>query len=53
MKIEASLFTNFYSKFIQSASDLKYTSEMSIWEFKQKLTIYLQDRLNSAIELSL
>ena len=51
LKIEASLFSNFYSEFIQLASDLEYTSEMFIWEFKQKLTPRLQDHLNSRVEL--
>ena len=51
LKMGASLFSDFYSEFIQLASDLEYTSEMLIWEFKHKLTPQLQDRLNSGIEL--
>ncbi len=47
----ASLFSDFYSEFIRLASDLEYTSEMLIWEFKYKLTPCLQDWLNSEIEL--
>ena len=49
--MEASSFSDFYSKFIQLASDLEYTSEMLIQEFKHKLTPRLQDRLNSGVEL--
>ena len=51
LKMGASLFSDFYSKFIRLASDLEYTSEMLIQEFKHKLTPRLQDRLNSGIEL--
>ena len=51
LKMEASLFSNFYSEFIRLASDLEYTSEMLIREFKHKLTPRLQDRLNSGVEL--
>ena len=47
----ASLFSNFYSEFIRLISDLEYTLEMFIQEFKYKLTPRLQDRLNSGIEL--
>ena len=47
----ASLFSDFYSEFIRLASDLEYTSEMLIREFKHKLTPRLQDRLNSGIKL--
>ena len=38
LKMGASSFSDFYSKFIQLASDLEYTSEMLIQEFKHKLT---------------
>ena len=48
----ASLFSDFYSKFIWLSSDFEYTSEMLIWEFKYKLTSRLQNWLNSGIELS-
>ncbi len=51
LKMEASSFSDFYSKFIRLALDLEYTSEMLIWEFKHKLMPRLQDRLNSGIEL--
>ncbi len=51
LKMGASSFSDFYSEFIQLASDLEYTSEMLIREFKYKLMLYLQDRLNSGIEL--
>ena len=51
LKMGASLFSDFYSEFIQLASDLEYTSEMLIREFKHKLTPRLQDQLNSGIEL--
>ena len=51
LKMGTSLFSDFYSKFIRLASDLEYTSEMLIREFKHKLTPRLQDRLNSSIEL--
>ena len=51
LKMEASSFSDFYSKFIQLASNLEYTLEMLIWEFKHKLTPRLQDRLNSRVEL--
>ena len=47
----ANSFSDFYSKFIQLASDLEYTSEMLIQEFKHKIMPRLQDRLNSEIEL--
>ena len=43
LKIEASLFSDFYSKFIRLASDLEYTSEMFIQKFKHKLMPRLQD----------
>ena len=43
LKMGASLFSDFYSKFIRLASDLEYTSEMLIQEFKHKLTPRLQD----------
>ncbi len=46
-----SLFSDFYSKFIRLASDLEYTSEMLIQEFKYKLMPCLHDRLNSEIKL--
>ncbi len=46
-----SSFSDFYSKFIQLASDLEYISEMLISEFKHKLILRLQNRLNSEIEL--
>ena len=52
LKMEASLFSDFYSEFIQLASDFEYTSEIFIWEFKHKLTPRLQDCLNSGVELS-
>ena len=52
LKIEASLFSNFYSKFIQLISYLKYISEIFIREFDHKLTPRLQDCLNSRVELS-
>ena len=51
LKMEASSFSNFYSKFIRLAFDLKYTSEMLIQEFKHKLMPRLQDCLNSGIKL--
>ena len=51
LKMGASSFSDFYSEFIRLASDLEYTSEMLIREFKHKLTPRLQDRLNSGIEL--
>ena len=47
----ASLFSNFYSKFIQLAFDLKYTLKMLIQKFKHKLMLQLQNWLNSSIEL--
>ena len=47
LKMEVSLFSDFYSEFIQLASDFEYTSEMLIWEFKHKLMLYLQNCLNS------
>ena len=43
LKMGASLFSDFYSEFIRLASDLEYTSEMLIQEFKHKLTPRLQD----------
>ena len=46
------MFSDFYSEFIQLASDLEYTSKMLIRKFKHKLTPQLQDRLNSGIELA-
>ena len=51
LKMEASSFSDFYSEFIRLASNLEYTSEMFIWEFKHKLTPRLQDCLNSGVEL--
>ena len=51
LKMGASLFGDFYFEFIQLVSDLEYTSEMFIREFKHKLTSQLQDRLNSGIKL--
>ena len=33
LKIEANLFTDFYSKFIQLAFDFECISKMLIWEF--------------------
>ena len=51
LKMGASLFSNIYSEFIRLVSDLEYTLEMLIREFKHKLTPCLQDRLNSGIEL--
>ena len=50
LKMGASSFSDFYSEFIRLASDLKYT-KILIREFKHKLTLRLQDRLNSGIEL--
>ena len=52
LKIEVSLFSGFYLKFIQLASNFEYTSKMLIWKFKHKLTPRLQDCLNSGVELS-
>ncbi len=46
-----SSFSDFYSEFIRLASDLEYTLEMLIREFKHKLKPRLQDGLNSGIEL--
>ena len=43
LKIGASSFSDFYSEFIRLASNLEYTSEMLIREFKHKLTPRLQD----------
>ena len=51
LKMEASLSSNFYSKFIWLTSDLEYTSEILIWEFKHKSTPRLKDQLNSDIKL--
>ena len=51
LKIEASSFSNFYSKFTRLASNLEYTSEIFFWEFKHKLTLRLQDCLNSRVKL--
>ena len=50
-KMRASLFSDFYSEFIWLAFDLEYTLEMLIQEFKHKLTPWVQDSLNSGIEL--
>ena len=49
LKMEASLFSDFYSEFTRLAFDLDYTSEMFIQEFKYKLTLRLQDFLNSGV----
>ena len=43
LKMGTSTFNDFYSKFIRLASDLEYTSEMLIQEFKHKLIPCLQD----------
>ena len=37
LKMGTSLFSDFYSEFIQLVSDLEYFSKMLIWEFKHKL----------------
>ena len=52
LKMRASLFSEFYFKFIWLVSDFEYISEMFIQQFKHKLTPRLQDWLNSSIELS-
>ena len=52
LKMGASLFSDFYFKFIWLASDLEYTLKILIREFKYKLTSRLQDQFNSGIELS-
>ena len=52
LKMGARSFNNFYSEFIRLASELEYTSEKLIREFKHKLTPRIQDGLNSGIELS-
>ena len=49
--MRASLFNDFYSEFIQLASDLEYTSKILIWDFKYKLMPWLQDEFNSNIKL--
>ena len=49
--MKASSFSDFYSKFIWLASDLEYTLEMLIWEFKYKWMPRLQDWLNFGIKL--
>ena len=43
LKTGASLFGDFYSEFIQLASNLEYTLEMLIRKFKHKLMSQLQD----------
>ena len=43
LKMGARSFNDFYSKFIRLASELEYTSEILIGEFKHKLTPRLQD----------
>ena len=50
LKINAGLFSNFFSKFIWRASDLKYRSEIFLLKFKHKSTPRLQDCLNSRVE---
>lgn len=42
-QIGTNKFINFYSEFIQLASDLEYISEMLICKFKHKLTLRLQN----------
>ena len=49
--MRTSLFNDFYSEFIQLASELKYISKMPIQKFNYKLTPRLQDQFNSGIEL--
>ncbi len=51
LKMRTSLLSDFYSEFIWLASDLEYTSEMLIQKLKHKLTPWLQDQLNSGMEL--
>ena len=51
LKIGVSLFSNFYTAFIQLASDFEYTLKIFIWKFKHKLTPQLQNWLNFDIEL--
>lgn len=52
LKMRATLFIDFCSKFILLASDLEYTSEKVIWKFNHKVSSRLQDQLHSNIELS-
>ncbi len=52
LKMGTNLFSDFYSKFIQLVSDLKYILEMFIQKFKHKLILQLQDRLNFGIEFT-
>lgn len=49
--MRARSFHEFYSKFIQLALDLEHTLEMLIQNFQHKLTLRLQDELNSVIEV--
>ena len=49
--METSSFNDFYTGFIWLASDFKYSSKILIRKFKYKLTLQLQDQLNSDIEL--
>ena len=51
LKIETSLFSNFYSEFIRLAFNLKYTLEMLIWKSKHKLMPHLYNCPNSGVEL--
>ena len=41
LKIRTSLFSNFYSEFIQLVFDLKYNSKIFIEEFNYKLILCL------------
>ena len=50
LKMEASLFSDFYFEFIQLTSDLEYTLEILIQEFKHKLTPRLSDCLHSGVK---
>lgn len=50
LKIGASLFNNFYSKFICLALGLEYIFEIFIQEFQHKLSLCLQNWLNSEVK---
>ena len=45
-------FNAFYSKFIKLAAKLKFTKEMLLQEFLQKLFSHMQDQINFRLEYS-
>lgn len=51
LKIVASSFSNFHSKFIKLISNLEYILEIFVWELKHKLISQIQDQFKPLINL--